>query len=347
MGRGLHTRRTHTRPALIRCALAAILSILAILALAGCGSSSAAPPAGRANPTASTATSTHATTSTSTHSATSTGTAAPSSSSSGASGATGGQPSATTAPDPNTPTGFAGAPCTREAFTAQGRTVAQVGNILLGQLGFNAGYPGYVLPDDLRLAPYQIGGDAMGPLSNLSNPASGVAFKLCNTSATQAHVISAVAIKIDAFAGYSGQLNEIRLCAPVFSQQGMHGGGCGGGFPFDVTLAAAFDASASTGDVANARLPTGTDFTPITLGPGEEIVVSVALTLPTAAGTYAFRGGIALDGGDVSYPADPSTPALYAPVAHEWSGQNCTRPEMLAQIPPATTPPTFYICPSA
>src|SRR5690348_10273836 len=131
----------------------------------------------------------------------------------------------------------------------------------------------------------------------------------------------------------------------------MRGGGCGGGFPFDVTLAAAFAAGASTGDAANARLSTGAgataDFKPITLAPGKEIVVSVALTLPTAPGTYAFRGGVALDGSALTYPADPSPPALYAPVAHEWSGENCTRADMLAQIPPATTPPTFYICPSA
>jgi len=336
MGIRLHGR--HAYPALMLALLAGIL------ALTGCGSSSAARPAGRTPSTASTsstATSTHATTPASTHTATSTGTAAPSSSSSSASGASGGQPAATAAPGPGAPTGFAGVPCTREAFTAQGETVARVGDILLGQLDFNSGYPGYVLPDDLRLAPYQLGGDAIGPLPDLSNPAPGVAFKLCNASATQSHVVSAIAIRIDSFASYSGHLNEIRLCAPVYSRQGMRGGGCGGGFPFDVNLAAAFAAGASTGDVANA------DFKPITLSPGKEIVVSVTLTLPTALGTYAFRGGIALDSGAVTYPADPAPPALYAPVAHEWSGQNCTRPDMLAQIPLATTPPTYYICPSA
>jgi hypothetical protein len=340
MGMGTGLYGTHTRPALICCVLA---GMLAILALSGCASSSAARPAARTASTPSTATSTHTAhtaTPASTHGATSTGTgtAAPTAPSSGASA---GQPSATAAPGPGAPTGFAGAPCTAEAFTTHGETVAHLGDILLGQLDFNSGYPGYVLPDDLRLAPYQIGGDAIGSLPDLSNPANGVAFKLCNASATQAHVISAIAIRIDSFSGYAGHLNEIRLCAPVFSQQGMRGGGCGGGFPFDVTLAAAFAANASTGDVAAAG------FTPITLSPGEEIVVGVTLTLPTTPGTYAFRGGIGLDGGAITYPAAPSTPALYAPVAHEWSGQNCTRPDMLAQIPPATIPPTYFICPSA
>ena len=333
MGTGLYD--THTRPALICRVLA---GMLAILALSGCGSSSAARTAAHIASTPSTGTSTHAATPTSTRAATSTGAAAPLSSPS--SGGSGGQTSATVAPGPGAPTSFAGAPCTAEAFTTHGETVAHLGDILLGQLDFNSGYPGYVLPDDLRLAPYQIGGDAIGPLPDLSNPAPGVALKLCNASATQAHVVSAIAIRIDSFAGYNGHLNEIRLCAPVFSQQSMRGGGCGGGFPFDVNLSAAFTANASTGDVANAS------FTPITLSPGEEIVVSVTLTLPTTPGTYAFRGGVALDGGAVTYPAAPSMPALYAPVAHEWSGDNCTRPEMLAQIPPATDPPTYYICPS-
>ncbi len=36
---------------------------------------------------------------------------------------------------------------------------------------------------------------------------------------------------------------------------------------------------------------------------------------------------------------------LLAPVAHVWNGQACTSSGMLAQIPPATNPPTSYICP--
>ena len=44
-------------------------------------------------------------------------------------------------------------------------------------------------------------------------------------------------------------------------------------------------------------------------------------------------------------PFTAGVPMLLAPVAHVWNGQACTAASMLAQIPPATNPPTPYICP--
>jgi hypothetical protein len=36
---------------------------------------------------------------------------------------------------------------------------------------------------------------------------------------------------------------------------------------------------------------------------------------------------------------------LAAPVAHTFTGAACNTPSMLAQIPAATNPETYYICP--
>ena len=67
---------------------------------------------------------------------------------------------------------------------------------------------------------------------------------------------------------------------------------------------------------------------------------------PTAAGYYTFAFGLAIDGATPAFAVvAPAT--LLAPVAHEWTGDACLAPEMQTQIPPATNPPTFYLCPAA
>ncbi len=53
-----------------------------------------------------------------------------------------------------------------------------------------------------------------------------------------------------------------------------------------------------------------------------------------------------MDGGQLVYGTTGTTPAFFAPVAHAWDGQYCTSSAMQAQIPPATNPPTYYLCPA-
>ena len=82
----------------------------------------------------------------------------------------------------------------------------------------------------------------------------------------------------------------------------------------------------------------------MTLAPGQLLEVNDDITAPTAPGTYTFGFAVAVDGDSpVFFSSSPAT--LLAPVAHKWSGKGCTAPAMLAQIPSATTPATFYICP--
>jgi hypothetical protein len=314
---GMRVSRPNARPALLLALLAGIL------ALAGCGSSSIARPAARAVPTA-----------------TSTPTVA-----------------ATTTPATTPPiqTSFEG-PCTPDTLNGPNAFPGRIGDLLVGQLSFQEpAYPGYVLSESLALAPLKITSVRNviqgQPMSNpgVFQGAQGFAFTICNASATQPHVLAHVAVKIHAFAPYTGHLNEVRTCALSYSRQGMQGGGCGGASANDVYLKGAFAANAGLGAVAPTDTMQSSNVgpLPITLAPGEGINIVASATLPTVPGTYDFVVGVALDGGTLTFPSGPTMSALYAPVAHEWSGENCTRPEMLAQIPPATDPPSYYICPSA
>jgi hypothetical protein len=71
--------------------------------------------------------------------------------------------------------------------------------------------------------------------------------------------------------------------------------------------------------------------------------LNVQLTTPAAPGTYAFAVAMRADG--VTLPFTAGTAMLLAPIAHTWNGQACMAATMLGQIPPATTPPTPFICP--
>jgi hypothetical protein len=260
---------------------------------------------------------------------------------------------ATTTPTA-TATPYAGQPCSAQDFTNGGVKYIQQGDMLVGVLDFQPPtYPGYQLPEGLPLAPYKVSPDIVGkPVSGhaLSNPNTGFAFSICNASASHSHVLSEVGLKILAFTPYSGHLNEVRECGMVYSRQdGPKGGGCGGGSAFDMTLAAVFAANAGQGAVAIASSNPATSevgVLPVTLAPGHGIFIAITTTLPTAPGTYSYGVGVAVDGGQLVYGTTGTTPALFAPVAHAWDGQYCTSSAMQAQIPPATNPPTYYLCPA-
>lgn len=258
-------------------------------------------------------------------------------------------PIATWTPRPTPTATVFGSPCNAGDFGVNATTAVKYGDLLVSALAFQGpSYPGYQLPDNLPLAPYKVVGN-ISEGKPLSNPGGGFSFMICNTSTSHTHIIHRVTMKLATFASYSGQLNEVRACTPAYSRQGMSGGGCGGASAYDMSLQVGFPPSASVGMEVDAQPqdasgPTGGDLG-ITLVPGRGASILLSSTLPTTPGTMTFSGGIAVDSQPLSYPAPTSPGALYAPVAHKWTGDACTTSAMQSQIPPATTPPTYYICP--
>lgn len=229
-----------------------------------------------------------------------------------------------------------------------------VGNV--GDLAFDAPqtldmYPELKLADGLALKPLQVD----GPIKSASASGLPVAntrqysLEVCNTSKTASHVLRSVSVRLDAFTAYTSQLNVTRVCATAYSRQGMAGGGCGGGMAGgDFQLTATFGSSA-VGTVVSTTLDNGASAASplVTIAPGRVIQVWVTINPPAGAGTYAFRIGFAIDGAATTYPTSATPSILQAPVAHEWNGDACLSSTMQSQIPPATTPPTYYICPKA
>ncbi|HEX6820191.1 MAG TPA: hypothetical protein VF120_17580 [Ktedonobacterales bacterium] len=248
--------------------------------------------------------------------------------------------------------------CSTALFTQAQMSYGQQGDVLFGGLDFQApAYPGFQLPSSLPLAPYKVDGSAIGGKGGpntswngfpLSNPSNGFNFMLCNSSATQTHTLSHVSMKVVSFTSYSGTLNEVRTCTMVYSRQGMAGGGCGGASAYDMQLVGAFPANAPTGtEITMQNSGSGGNVSlPATLAPNQMLYIVLQPTLPQLSGTYSYQVGVSIDGGPVAYVAGGTPPALWAPVTHSWSGDNCNSSSMQSQIPPATNPPTYYICPA-
>jgi hypothetical protein len=230
-------------------------------------------------------------------------------------------------------------------------------------------YPGRKLPDGTPLTPFQLAAtsgsalDAQLPLApavnpGLAEPTGGYTVTICNTSKTTAHTITAVRLSITAMTPYTGQLNEWMsgaLCATYYTRpNGVQGGGCGGGIGGANCMHVSFAATAGAGTVAQAaatgaRVGGGCNSMfalPLKLAPNLQLPLVVGLTPPTAPGTYTFAIGIGVDGGAVTY-SPGQEPMLLAPIAHQWDGQACQANAMQSQIPAATNPPTYYICPES
>jgi hypothetical protein len=226
-------------------------------------------------------------------------------------------------------------------------------------------YPHMHIPDGTPLTPLQIqyagstSGTALSP-DPPTNPvmrehAGGYAFAICNLSPTQSHNVQSVSVQIHSMTPYTGTLSQWDFCESAFDTSSHHvtGGGCGGAYWAGEYLHASFAANATTGaTVATTQVSSGRDDgldgypfgpLPVALKPGDTLPINVGMTVPTMPGTYAFTFQIVVD--SITIPA--SAPAtLFAPVAHEWTGQACTSPSIQSQIPAASTP-TYYICPAS
>lgn len=201
----------------------------------------------------------------------------------------------------------------------------------------------------LKVPPVETNGQFPGwPVSTLG--ASDVYVAVCNASATTTHRVQGARVKLAAFTPYSGQLSVWDYCAGYYARPaGVTPNNCDRGAPpMDEMLQGAFASNAAIGTIIAATpagLPPSGGFGPLpaVLPPGIVMYLHVALTAPAAPGTYAFAVSMTLDG--IQLPFTGTSSMLLAPLAHTWNGQACTSSGMLAQIPPATNPPTPYICP--
>lgn len=254
------------------------------------------------------------------------------------------------------PTADPGQPCRPQPGDTY--TYHQVGDLVVRQADFGLAYPSSMLPDGTPLNPYLLPtgayqhGIAGSPPTdpNLKEPGGGYIFTVCNSSATRSHALTSVSLKIASFTPYTGQLNTWSFCDGYFVRPtGAQYGGCGGGFAGDAYLHVSFPASAGAGASVAAQTstsaPTGTAL-PITLKPGVSILVNVGITAPTSPGQYAFAFAVSVDGAAPVY-FSTATPTLLAPIAHKWTGQACLTAIMQQQIPPATSPSSYYICPQS
>lgn len=244
-----------------------------------------------------------------------------------------------------------GSPC--GDYMSQQAGVIREGDLLIGQAFTDAETIRYQLPDGTPLQPLKVpqqsaNGQFPGwPVSTLG--ASGVFAPICNASAATAHTVQGARVKLTGFTAYSGQLSEWDYCAGYYARPaGVTPNNCDRGTaPTDEPLQAAFAANASVGTIVATTQPQppyeGFGPLPAILPPGIVMYLNVGLIAPTAMGTYTFAVSITVDGAELPFTGGASM--LLAPVAHTWNGQACTPAGMLARIPPATNPPTPYICP--
>ncbi|HEY7339513.1 MAG TPA: hypothetical protein VH591_01420 [Ktedonobacterales bacterium] len=180
---------------------------------------------------------------------------------------------------------------------------------------------------------------------------SSILVSVCNSSHTISHTIQGARVKLANFVAYTSQLNEWDFCAGFYARPaGVTSNNCDrGSAPIDEQLQAGFASTAQPGTVVASTQPGGSSGSygplPAALPPGSAMYLNVTITAPTAPGTYAFATSLTVDGAQLPYSGNTSL--LLAPVVHQWNGQACTSSGMLAQIPPATNPPTGYICPES
>ncbi len=269
---------------------------------------------------------------------------------------------ATTITTPTPQPTVAPAPLARcDAQQQPSGTVTRAGDMLIFKPNNDFGYPSVRLPDQTPLTPLRVptqnSGSALQPEQfpgttpvnpgTLTGSTRNITYvaTICNDSASQSHVVQSVSVRIAALTPYTGQVTIWPSCDMAFSRQNpnVHIGGCGGGYPSDEQVQATFPSHAAQGATAVAT-QTGSSSTPISIPAGKELVVAVTVSVPDMAGSYAFSIGFQVDGAPATF--GPVAGASFAaPVAHTFTGAACNTSTMLAQIPAATNPASYYICP--
>jgi hypothetical protein len=228
------------------------------------------------------------------------------------------------------------------------------------QTDFDQTFPARKLPDSTPLKPLQISASDQSALDqqlppdpainpDLMDPA-GYAGEVCDASATP-HTLTSLTVRIDSYTPASAVLNAWRPCEGYYARpDGVQGNAsqCTGGFPSPNCRHAAFAPNAAVGAVVSTTSTCKGPPLPVTLHTSDQFGYgfNLGIVAPTAPGTYTFSLGVAFDGAAPIYFPLPHA-ILLAPVTHMWDAQSCATASMQSQIPPATDPPTDYICPKS
>jgi hypothetical protein len=235
--------------------------------------------------------------------------------------------------------------------------IYQSGDAYIAVSLINLAYPAAKLPDGVPLAPFKLppGADDLHglPQSPEINPElehTGIMVEYCNGAKGASHRVEGVNVRIDRFTPYIGALNSWQFCDGFYTNGQVNGGGCGGHFFADEYLHASFASSAGAGTTRDA------DFIkvvsedsppppplPLTLPSGQSVLLEVAITAPTAPGTYAFSFSVGVDGAHLPYAALPDE-LLLDSAARKWSGEACTVAAMQDELPAGGL--DSYICPT-
>ena len=228
--------------------------------------------------------------------------------------------------------------------------IASSGDLRFTALNPMTMYGPYQLPDALPLKPYAL----KGPGQYLDGlPAVNVSmysFMVCNASKTQTHVLRDVKVKLESFVADTNAINTSQYCIRLYSRQGMlDQTGCGGGYGGgDAQVKASFAATSAVGTVASTvDADTDQPLAPLSIVPGYGVSIFVNVTPPSTPGTATYRIGYAFDTGGPIYPAPASVAVTTSTKLRAWDGNSCLPTAMQQQVPPATNPPTYYICPHA
>jgi hypothetical protein len=235
----------------------------------------------------------------------------------------------------------------------------------------NLAYPAKKLPDDLPLKPYQVQlpngqpDPALVPVNPSLYKGGGYVIVICNISSVP-HTVKRIDARIAAVTPISVAPNVAPSCqGPYARQYGSIGGGCGGADYENEYMLAAFSPSAGVGATVTAtqtdsntcQYSTGcvTNYgpLPVTLRAGQGMTIEIGMAslsnatpVFTTPGYYTFSFGVGVDGAAPVFAAT-SSQALLTPSVREWTGDACLSSAMQAQIPPATTPPSYYLCPAS
>ncbi|HEX3272983.1 MAG TPA: hypothetical protein VHR15_20225 [Ktedonobacterales bacterium] len=227
----------------------------------------------------------------------------------------------------------------------------QFGDISLSIYMSGVAYPASMLPAGTPLAPFKLGPNTDAHRGLPSTPDvnpfldSAIFVTACNASKTISHRIDGLTVRVASFVPFNGDLNSWQFCDEYYQNGQVAGGGCGGGLAYGEKLKAAFPANAGTGAVVAATLVDANTEgpLPLTRAPGQSIDMLVALTPPTALGTYRFSFSVRVDGANLPFAL--FTDDLLLGPARKWTGAACANPAMQSQIPVGST--DAYICPES
>jgi hypothetical protein len=212
-------------------------------------------------------------------------------------------------------------------------------------------YASAKLPAGIPLKPFKLGPGSDPnrglPAQPYVNPdlRGGFFVTVCNASQSLSHRIDGATVRVESLVPFPGDLNSWQFCDRYYQNGSVAGTGCGGGATSDLDLSATFAANAGAGAAVPAIVDPQSIAPPppLTRQPGQSADIRLAVTPPTALGTYRFSVSLMVDGARLPF-ATLMDELLLGP-ARKWTGDACATPAMQAQIPAGST--DAYICPES